>query len=208
MAENTDLDPAQLQLTRFEKARGLRYAELFAVGPEWIWVYNSTGLSEAPPELWAATDAADAAAHLGVGMVIKNGPHWWAFDECDLMFAADDVEVAGIGYRYCAKIPAFLAKSGNLEPPYYTVVEANKAGELRYFAGRPVYELVAPDGDVFVMQGSSVEPSEYATLEGTLTLADGWQFRTRVLDEELAVSLDGAVSVVMDNFRNVYNRPS
>jgi hypothetical protein len=119
----------------------------------------------------------------------------------------DEVTVAGIGYRWCARLPAFLAKSGKLEPPFYTVVEANREGELRYQAGKPVYELLSPGGDVFVMQGSSVEPSEYATLGDTLGLADGWQFRIRTLDEDLTVSLDGKVKVVMDDFKNVYNLP-
>jgi hypothetical protein len=197
----------EVRMTVFEDTRGLRYAELFAVGPEWIEVYNSTGLSEAPPELWDATDPGEAATQLRAELVVKNGPHWWAFDSATLRFAIDDVTVQGIGYRWCARLPAFLASSGNLEPPFYTVVVANKEGELRYEGGKPVYELVSPDDDVFVMQGSSVEPSEYATLGERLTLADGWQFRTRVLGEDLTISLDGKVKVVMDDFKNVYNLP-
>jgi hypothetical protein len=140
-------------------------------------------------------------------MVVKNGPHWWAFDSATLRFAVDQVSVMGIAYRWCARLPAFLTKSGSLEPPFYTVVVADKEGELRYHAGKPVYELVSPDGDVFVMQGSSVGPSEYATLGETLTLAEGWQFRARTLDEDLTISLDGKVKVVMDNSKNVYNLP-
>ena len=198
--------PGDTRVTDFESTRGLRYAELFAVGPEWIDVYNSTGLSEAPPELWNATDPKAAAADLGVDMVVKNGPHWWAFDAASLRFAVDQVAIAGIGYRWCARLPAFLARSGALEPPFYTIVEANKEGELRYLAGQPVHELVSPDDDVLVMQGSSVDPSRYASLGETLTLPDGWRFRTRMLQHDLAVNLDGKVSVVMDDLKNVYNR--
>ena len=100
-----------------------------------------------------------------------------------LKFASDSTEVQGIGYRFCAKLPAFLAKSGSLEPPFYTVVEANKEGELRYQAGKPVYELVSPDGEAFVMQGSAVDPAQFGTLGDDLDIAEGWQFRTRVLEE-------------------------
>ena len=201
-------DVAQLALTEFEDTRGLRYAELFAVGPEWITVYNSTGLSEAPDELWEATDPTSTASQLGVGVVVKNGPHWWVFDSASLRFATESVTVNQIGYRFCAKLPAFLAKSGSLEPPFYTVVEANKQGELRYSAGKPVYELVSPDGEVFVMQGSAIDPATFGTLADDLDIAEGWQFRTRVLEEDLMVPLDGKVGVVMDNFKNVYNRPA
>ena len=181
----------EVRLTDFEETRGLRYAELFAVGSEWIDVYNSTGLSEASPDLWEATDPRVAAAELGVDSVIKNGPQWWVFDGATLRFAVEAVTVAGVGYRWCARLPAFLAKSGNLEPPFYTVVVADKEGELRYSAGRLVYELASPEGEAFVMQGSSIEPSEWAKLGDQLTLAHGWKVRTRMLEEDLTVPLDG-----------------
>ncbi len=198
-------DPTELPLVEFTDTRDLRYAELFAVGPEWIYVYNSTGESTAPPELWDATDPRQAASDLGAAAVVKNGPHWWAFDSCRLRFHDEVVTVAGIGYRYCARLPAFLAKSGQLEPPFYTVVEAQKSGALHYAAGRAVYELVSPDGGVFVMQGSSIDPVSFDTLGEQLTLADGWRFQTRTLESDLTVPLDGAVQVVMDDLKDVYN---
>ena len=71
-------EPEEIQSIDFDSTRALRYSELFLVGPEWIDVLNSIGLSEAPPELWDATDPAAAAEQLEVGTVIKNGPHWWA----------------------------------------------------------------------------------------------------------------------------------
>ena len=192
----------------FEPTRGLRYAELFAVGPELITVYNSMGLSEAPPELWDALDAEAAAKQLQVGMVVKNGPHWWASDKATMRFGVDVISVGGIGFRFAAKLPAFIARSGKLTPPVYTVVETNKEGELVYMAGEPVYELVSPDGDAYVMQSSNVEPSEFVALGERLTPAPGWQFRTRTLDEDLTVELDGKVKTVMDDFRDVYNLPA
>lgn len=72
--------------------------------------------------------------------VIKNGPHWWAADKTTLRYGVEEITVQGIGYRWAARLPAFLAAQGKLEPPFYTVVEANKVGSLRYFAGKPVYD--------------------------------------------------------------------
>ena len=207
MAEAQDhMDGVELQYITLEATRGLRYAELFAVGEEWITVYNSMGLSEAPPELWDDLDLDAAAQDLQSAMVVKNGPHWWVADTSTLQFGTNEVSVGGIGYRFAAKLPAFLAKSGRLEPPLYTVVEANKAGKLVYLAGRPVYELVSPDGDVFTMQSSNVPPSEFAALPKKLTLADGWRFRSRTPDQDVVIDLDGKVKVVMDDLRNVYNQ--
>lgn len=191
----------------FEPARGLRYAELFAVGPELITVYNSMGLSDAPPEPWDALDAEAAATQLQVGMVVKNGPHWWVSDKATMRFGEEPVTVGGIGFRFAAKLPAFVARSGKLTPPVYTVVETNKEGELVYSAGKPVYELISPGGDAFVMQSTNIEPSELPTLGERLSPADEWQFRVRSPDADLTVELDGKVNTVMDEFRNVYNLP-
>ena len=112
----------------------IRYAELFAVGPEWITVYNSIGLSEAPPELWDALDAKAAAGQLGAGLVVKNGPHWWMSDKLTARYGVEVTTVGGIGFRTVARLPAFIAQSGKLEPPLYTVTEAHKQGVNVYAA--------------------------------------------------------------------------
>lgn len=196
---------AEFQDMVFEPTRGLRYAELFAVGPEWITVYNSIGLSDAPPELWDALDAEAAAGQLGVGLALKNGPHWWMSDKLTVRFGVDETTVGGIGFRVVARLPAFIAKSGKLNPPFYTVAEADKQGVNVYLAGQPVYELVSPDGDAFVMQSSNIPPGGLAALGDRLTPAEGWQFRTRTLAEELTLTMNGKVKVAMDDLGNVYN---
>lgn len=194
-----------LQDVVLEPTRNLRYCELFAVGEEWITVYNSMGLSEAPPELWDALDAEAAAEQLGANLAIKNGPHWWAADWTTLQYSVAEFLVGGIGFRIAARLPASLAVSGKLQPPFYTVAEAEKKGELFYLAGRPVHELVSPEGDVFVMQSSNIEPVEFAGLSERLKPEEGWQFRTRAAEEDMTVVLEGTVKVVMDELRNVYN---
>jgi hypothetical protein len=199
-------DGAAMETVVIDPTRALRYVELFLVGEEWISVLNSMGLSEGPADLWEAIEAETAAVQLEAAMVIKNGPHWWMADRSTLRYSAEQTTVGGIDFRFVARLPAALAKTGKLVPPFYTVVEAQKQGELLYLAGRPVYELVAPDGGVFVLQSTSVEPSELEMLGQRLSLPEGWQYRIRELEDDLAVSLDGTVEVVMDDLHNVYNR--
>ena len=206
MADPKDItEPGKISTLSLDHTRGLRYAELFFVGPEWITVYNSMGLSEASPELWDALDPEAAAKRFGQQAVIKNGPHWWASDALTLRFGVKPIEVDDIGFRFAARLPAALAKSGKLQPPFYTVVEAEKEGSLSYASGEPVYELVSPDGDEFVMQSMNVDPGELESLGERLSPTEGWRFRTRLLEEDLTVSLDGKVRTVMDDLRNVYN---
>lgn len=103
-----------------------------------------------------------------------------------------------------------VARSGKLEPPIYTVLEANKRVVMVYSAGEPVYELISPDGETLVLQstGSDMPPDDLPTLGDRLNPPEGWQFRTRTLDEELTVTLEGKCHVAMDDFHNVYNSPT
>jgi uncharacterized membrane protein len=191
----------------FHQTRGLRYVELFAVGDEWITVYNSIGLSDGPPDLWEATDAAEAAEKLGAARVVKNGPHWWMSDRLTVRFSVEETVINGIGYRIVARLPAFIAKSGSVEPPHYSVNVANKQGVNVYEAGESVYELVSQDGDAFVMQSSNIPPDEVPKLGDRLKPPEGWAFRSRRLDKELTLTMDGQVKVVADELKNIYNEP-
>lgn len=209
MAETKDtMKQGEVRDFDFEKTRALRYVELFAVGPEWITVYNSIGLSEGPPELWGALDAKAAAEQLQVGMVVKNGPHWWMADKLSLRFSVEETMVGGIGFRTAARLPAALVQSGRIEAPPYTIFESNKDGVNVYLAGGLVYELVSPDGKAFVLQSTDIPPDELGTLGERLTPAEGWQFRTRTLDEDWEIAMASPVKVVADELKNVYNLPS
>ncbi len=191
----------------FETLRGRRYVELFAVGPEWITVYNSIGLSEGPPELWDHLDVDAAAKQLGVEKVVKNGPHWWMADRATLRFGVEETTVGGIGFRTAAKLPAFIAKSGGVEPPQYKVLEAKKEGVNVYAAGEHLYELISPDGQAFVLQSSNIPPEELATLGDRLTPAEGWHSRKRILKEDWEIAMAGKVKVAADELKNIYNLP-
>jgi hypothetical protein len=204
---NDTTEPGAVRDFEFENLRGRRYCELFAVGPEWITVYNSIGLSEAPPELWDALDEGAAAEQLGVRKVVKNGPHWWMADRATIRFGIEETRVGGIGFRTAARLPAFVAKSGGVEPPRYTILEANKEGVNVYSAGRPVYELISPDGKAFVLQSTNIPPEELATLGDRLTPVEGWQFQTRTLDEDWEIAMAGKVKVAADDLKNIYNLP-
>ena len=75
----------------------------------------------------------------------------------------------------------------------YKVFQPRKGGILTYSKGKPVYELVGPDGAVYVMQaGSQVEDpgmtlGSLAKLGDRLKLAPGWTYRVRTLDKDLGV---------------------
>jgi hypothetical protein len=97
----------------------------------------------------------------------------------------------------------------------YTERHVNRGAVFFFDAGKPVHELVAPDGTAYVMQAYclGVDPTLTAdalpTLGDRLALPEGWTYRTRVLDEELVVDTTTTTAVVLqDEFENSYTLPS
>ena len=79
-----------------------------------------------------------------------------------------------------------------------------------YSKGKAVYELVDPDGHIYVMQARDEKfPIEsLAKLGDHMKLPKGWQYRTRVLADDLIINLvpDRTTYVVGDDFHQYYTR--
>ena len=81
-------------------------------------------------------------------------------------------------------------------------------------AGKPVFELVDPDGKAYIMQAYCIGVDPAITLESLpelgekLSMPEGWTYRTRVLDEELVVDTsDHLATVLQDELENSYTLP-
>ncbi len=90
----------------------------------------------------------------------------------------------------------------------------NRGAVFFWDAGKPVYELVDPDGRPFVMQARCVGVDSRMTEESLATLGDrlalpaGWTYRSRVLDSELVIDTSATMAtVVQDEFENTYTLP-
>jgi hypothetical protein len=75
-----------------------------------------------------------------------------------------------------------------------------------------VYELVAADGTVYVMQTYSqiVDPTlteaSLATLASRLQLPEQWHYRVRTLDQDYVMQASGEAQVIQDDLENTYQR--
>jgi hypothetical protein len=101
--------PAFLKDFTVNNTRGLRYAEIAMVGEKAITIYNSTGLSEAPPDQWNPLNAKELADTFQVHELVKNGPHWSLLDRTTFEFG-EEILFGGMGFHWAATIPAFLAQ--------------------------------------------------------------------------------------------------
>ncbi|MBG6225314.1 hypothetical protein IWX63_001886 [Arthrobacter sp. CAN_A2] len=112
-------------------------------------------------------------------------------------------------------VPDFDAFIAGKQTPYRETV--SKRSTTWFFeAGSEVYELVSPEGTVFVMQSASlrVDPGNTVdrlpTLGERLALPEGWAYRARTLEDELVMRAtydsDPPNTVVLDELENNYQR--
>lgn len=209
---STDTSPERL----IDDMRGVRYGEVIAVfarGDELVAeVYGTQMLNDCPQHLWDALDPTAIAAELGAAMVKLNGPRHWVLDGLGAKTAPVEPvlhEFGGILMRRIAVLPLGAGAPGRYEERHVD------RGAIFFFdAGKPVYELVRPDGTAYVMQALciGVDPTiceeTLPTLGERLALPDGWTYRVRVLDEELVVDTSASLAtVIQDEFENTYTLP-
>ena len=197
--------------------RGVRYGEVLAVflrdtGLE-AEVYGTQMLNDCPQELWETLDAYTIAKDMGAVFAKLNGPRYWLLDGLGSKVAVVDPvfkEFNGIQMRRIATIPL----GADFAAGAYVVRNVNRGAVFFWDAGKPIYELVDPDGRPFVMQARciGVDPGmtedSLATLGDRLALPAGWMYRSRVLDSELVIDTSATLAtVVQDEFENTYTLP-
>ena len=200
------------------KMRGVRYGEVLAVfareGGLQAEVYGTQMLNDCPQELWGTLEAPAIAAEMGAAFVKLNGPRHWVLDGFGAKVAVVEPVLRDFNGLTMRRI-ATVDLGGSPGPLPYAERHVNRGAVFFWDAGKPVYELVSPDGKAFVMQAYciGVDPDltedQLPALADRLALPDGWTYRTRVLDEELVVDTTaGVATVLQDELENTYTVPA
>ena len=200
----------ETQTVTLENARNKRYGEVFIVKQSGVEVYNTTGLNDCPAALWDALDLDAIKKQHGAMAVQKNGPHFWMMDWQELSLGGQ-ASFGGLQARWAARAPLSAVQKGASGAEPYKVYTPAKKQKMVYSKGKPVYELVDPDGNAYVLQARNEElPMEsLETLGEKLKLLPrGWQYRSRVLSEDLVLDLgpDETIYAVGDDFHQYYTR--
>lgn len=193
--------------------RDQRYCEIFTVflSPSPVArVNNSYGLNRCRQGWWDSLDAGGIAAETGADLVLLNGPRFWLMDKVKVNDPGPVVDIAGKQLREVATID--LAKVGLAPPPAFTPVKITRGTKFTFVRRRPTFQLVDPNGRVYVMQAYSqiVDPDlTYDQLRGLrprVGLPDGWKYRARKLDENLVLRANGRATIIQDELKNTYQR--
>ncbi len=198
--------------------RDVRYGEVIAsYGRNHSFeaeVYGTQMLNDCPPDLWGALEPSAIATDLGALAVKLNGPRHWVLDGLGQKVAVVDPvlrDFNGLTMRRIATID--LGDDPSVIP--YTKRFVDRGAVFFFDAGKPVYELVDPEGLAYVMQSYCVAVDPALDLEHLVSLGDrlslpgGWTFRSRLLAEELVVDTsDKVATVLQDELENTYTLPA
>jgi len=192
---------------------GKRYGEVLLVragvsGPE-ATVFNTFPLNDCPAELWDALDAAAIAAEHGAVAALLNGPRYWLMSHIGKRAGEPKPTESFGGIEMIEQ--ATVALSSN-DPQPYSVNKVDRRAVFTFAAGRPVFELVDPQGRRWVMQTYSQVVDRSLTfgdlpgLAARLHLPDGWRYETRTLAVPLVVdTTENVAHVIQDDLTNSYS---
>jgi hypothetical protein len=198
--------------------RGVRYGEVLAMflrdtGLE-AEVYGTQMLNDCPQHLWQTLDADVITKEMGAMFVKLNGPRYWVLDGFGTKVDVVEPvfrEFNGLNMRRIA----ILSLGTDFSPGAYVERKVNRGAAFFWDAGKKVFELVNPQGVVYVMQAlcisvdSNMSEQSLDTLGERLSMPEGWSYRVRVLSEELIVDTTATVATVLqDEFENSYTLPN
>lgn len=192
---------------------GKRYGEVLLVrlgdsGPE-AAVYNSFPLNDCPQELWSKLNTEAIARENDAQMVLLNGPRYWLMSRIEKAPGAEQEKKSFGGIEMLRQATVRLS---SMSPAPYTVNRVNRKALFTFDAGRPVFELVDPDGRRWVMQtwsqtvDKSLSLDDLPGLASCLKLPDGWSYESRTLTSPLRVdTATQEAQVTQDDLANSYS---
>jgi hypothetical protein len=181
---------------------------MVASGPE-AAVFNSFPLNDCPAELWNALDAEAIAKDNGAVAALLNGPRYWLMSGIEKNTSAPQ---ATMSFGGIDMIQQAVVQLSSMNPAPYSVNKVDRKAIFTFTAGRPVFELVDPDGQRWVMQTWSQTIDKNLTLDdlpglaNRLTLPNGWSYRARTLSSPLRVDTTTRdAHVIQDDLANSYS---
>ena len=200
-----------------EKARGYAEGEIFLLKGEAghleALVFNTTGLNQCPPEQFDAINVDTLANETESDLVWKNPRRFWMMDHLTIALVGKPREFQGLPFNFVAKMqmPAnFTPEAGGQAALAYRPGQIQRVSTYEFLAGSPVFLLHSPEGVTYVMQtytnhkAANLTEAELPQLGERLTMADGWEFKTKTLDRDLVLDTNGLAHIVADDLENMY----
>jgi hypothetical protein len=208
------LIPALAQGADRSNLRGQRYCEIIIEKTLTTYaVYNTIGLNDCPESIWNKISVDSVKKEMNVSFVHLNGPRYWVIDglEHSKLVNTDVKVINDLSMREAGVLKLSLLDLYKGSTPYKPRAVERKTTWV-YQSGKPVYELINPKGEVFVMQSYSIQKTAQTLnslnqLNSLLKLPKGWIFKTGILKTEQTVTaINNLAVVIQDDFLNTYQQ--
>lgn len=177
-------------------------------------IYNTLGYNACPPVQWAALTEDQVNREFGSQSAKLNGPRHWVLDSIQASGSSTTGQTftfGGIemGLRATLTTPAGQPTVGN---QFYAPNQVQRDTVWIYHAGKPIFELTDPQGNVYIMQSyaqiadRTLTIAQLPDLASKLKLPPGWGYKTETPSAELAVASNGTATVVNDELYNSYQK--
>ena len=179
------------------------------------YVYNTLTFNFCPPQQWNTMTEDDVNQEFGSQGAQLNGPRHWVIDQLTATGGAtasgETFTFGGIemGLRATLSTPAGQPTVGD---QFYTPNSVARDTIWTYDAGKEIFTLTAPNGDVYVMQSyaqikdPTLTIKQLSELGNKLTLPEGWTYGSQTLTEDLLLNSNGMATVVNDDYYNSYQK--
>ncbi len=173
-------------------------------------VYNTIGLNFCPQEEWVKLNEKQIKKKWNTDFAKLNGPRFWTMDSMKSSLLDPTI----VKFNELE-----MRKAGVVELGFKDIFGKRKSYQERkvrrnsvwiFDAKKLVYELISPSGKTYIMQSFSTEVrnlriQDLENLKPELILPKGWNYRARLLTEDLRVPIPfGLATVIQDNFYNSY----
>lgn len=175
-------------------------------------VYNSIGHAQPEPDVFRAMDVDAIKAQFDAVSVVMNGPRYWTMDKLignDLAKKGQTTTILGYEFTKRSEIP--MAAKG-WSTAFYKERRVNRDSHYVFEGGRPIYELVAPGGSVYVMQSYSqivntrLTAGDLPNLGSRLNLPKGWKYQTITPASDYVLTASGTAYIVQDELHDFYQK--
>lgn len=198
--------------------RNYRYCEIipFTLSPGIVTahVYNTLGWNDCPAEEWNALTEEQVNAEFHSFASTLNGPRYWVVDHVEgagETAAGGTFTFGGIKMSLRGMVETAIGEP-LVGEQYYVPNEVNRETTYTIHPGEWTFQLIDPDGNVYVMQSYArindpeLRYSDLRNLAGKLDLPAGWSYRPRMYNYRTTITANGLAYVVNDDLANSYQR--
>ena len=194
--------------------REYRYCEIllgYMVGGELrAEVWGTQGLNLCPAESWDALDPDAIEAEYGAFFIRMNGPRYGMTDAGTIQSPDETRRV--FGDLEMQRLATLVLDPTSLAGGPYVEAHVERTSTFEFWSGFESFELVSPEGVVYVMVSMSqivdpsLSPADLPELSSRLVLPDGWTYRARRRITDLVLEAEGAATMLQDDLQNTYQR--